>query len=103
MTRLTGAILSGTFYIYGAAYLVAPAMGWHLESASVAAAFAAWPVIAKLSVKALMAYPLVFHTLQGFRHLIWDMGMGLANSTVNSSAWVAIAATAVVGTGLMFY
>jgi len=49
--RITGAMLSTGFYIFGAAYLVAPVLGWHLESASMAAAFATWPVALKIATE----------------------------------------------------
>src|SRR5689334_13301470 len=48
LNRITGSTLSGVMYLFGAAYLVSPLFGWHLESASLAAAFATWPVIAKV-------------------------------------------------------
>ncbi len=38
--RFTGAGLSGLLYAYAGAYLAAPLLGWHLESASIAAAMA---------------------------------------------------------------
>jgi succinate dehydrogenase (ubiquinone) cytochrome b560 subunit len=40
LNRITGATLSGATYLFGMAYLIAPVTGWHLESASIAAAFA---------------------------------------------------------------
>ena len=61
--RITGVALSGIFYLYGIAYLAAPVLGLHLESASVAAAFAAWPVVLKVFTKALLAFPFTFHSL----------------------------------------
>ena len=44
--RITGSVASGGLYVFGAAYLIAPLFGWHLESASIAAAFGAMPFAA---------------------------------------------------------
>lgn len=82
LNRITGCTLSGTFYIFGSAYLVAPLFGWHLESASLAAAFAAWPVAAKVATKMFFAWPFTFHCFNGVRHLVWDMGYEFKNQQV---------------------
>lgn len=44
-TRLTGLLLSGLFYAFGAAYLVVPwlGLGWDLSSAGIVAAVHGWP------------------------------------------------------------
>ncbi|KAG6312793.1 hypothetical protein E4U22_001538, partial [Claviceps purpurea] len=42
-TRITGCTLSGAAYAYFATYLIAPLLGWHLESASLVSAFAVLP------------------------------------------------------------
>jgi hypothetical protein len=49
--RITGATLSGAMYVFGAAYLVSPVFGWHLDSATMAAAFGSLPVAAKVLTK----------------------------------------------------
>nr|POE65653.1 succinate dehydrogenase cytochrome b subunit, mitochondrial [Quercus suber] len=72
LNRITGVALSGGFYLFGAAYLVAPYLGWHLETAVLAAAFAKWPLFAKVGVKSLVALPFTFHSFNGLRHLTWD-------------------------------
>ncbi|EEY21482.1 conserved hypothetical protein [Verticillium alfalfae VaMs.102] len=38
-TRFTGGGLSAALYVYLGAYVAAPLLGWHIESATVAAAF----------------------------------------------------------------
>jgi succinate dehydrogenase (ubiquinone) cytochrome b560 subunit len=88
--RITGAILSGPFYIFGSAYLVAPLFGWHLDSASLAAAFASWPVALKLSAKFLVALPFTFHSFNGVRHLVWDFAKAFKNSTVIKTGWTTV-------------
>ncbi|KAJ9663868.1 cytochrome b subunit of succinate dehydrogenase, Sdh3p [Neophaeococcomyces mojaviensis] len=102
LNRITGSILSGSFYLFGFAYLVAPAFGWHLESASIAAAFASWPIVVKLLVKGTMAFPLAFHSLNGLRHLTWDMGAVLTNRQVQVTGWAIVVLSSISGLYLMF-
>lgn len=103
MNRITGSILSVSLYVFGFAYLVAPALGWHLESASLAAAFAAWPVAAKVATKFLLAWPFTFHSFNGLRHLTWDMGASLTNKQVIVTGWTVIGISFVTALGLTFY
>ncbi|KAK5747149.1 cytochrome b subunit of succinate dehydrogenase, Sdh3p [Elasticomyces elasticus] len=95
LNRITGITLSGGFYIFGAAYLVAPYVGWHLESAVLAAAFAKWPAILKIGTKALVALPFTFHSFNGIRHLFWDVGSMLTNKQVNQTGWTVVGLTGV--------
>lgn len=88
--RITGAILSGGFYIFGSAYLVAPLFGWHLDSATIAAAFASWPVLLKVATKFTLALPFTFHGFNGIRHLVWDMAKAFKNQTVIKSGWTVV-------------
>ena len=74
----------------------------HVSSAAIAASFAKWPLIAKLAVKATFAFPFVFHSLNGIRHLVWDMGGLLTNQGVIKSGWTVIGLTAVGTLGLFF-
>lgn len=103
MNRVTGSILSGGLYIFGFAYLVAPAFGWHLESATMAATVAAWPVAAKVATKFLIAWPFTFHSFNGLRHLTWDLGAVLTNKQVIVTGWTVIALSFVTALGLTFY
>jgi succinate dehydrogenase (ubiquinone) cytochrome b560 subunit len=88
--RITGSVLSGGLYVFATAYLVAPLLGWHLESASLAAAFGALPLAAKLIVKLGVALPFTFHSFNGVRHLIWDLGRNLTNKQVITSGWTVV-------------
>jgi succinate dehydrogenase (ubiquinone) cytochrome b560 subunit len=63
-------------YVFGASYLIAPYLGWHLDVASMAAAFGSLPVAAKLGIKSFIAFPFAFHSINGLRHLTWDTGAG---------------------------
>lgn len=90
LNRITGVVLSGGLYIFGLSYLVAPLFGWHLESATLAAGFAAWPALLQIATKFVVAMPFTFHSINGIRHLIWDTGKQFANKSVIRSGWVAV-------------
>ncbi|PHH78983.1 hypothetical protein CDD82_2726 [Ophiocordyceps australis] len=83
-TRITGCTLSGVAYAYFAAYLVSPLLGLHIESASLAAAFAAWPLAVKGFFKLALSFPFAFHFFSGCKHLIYDMGKGFAKQTIRN-------------------
>jgi succinate dehydrogenase (ubiquinone) cytochrome b560 subunit len=85
--RITGSVLSGAFYCFGAAYLVSPLFGWHLDTATIAAAFGSLPVAAKVAAKFAMAFPLTFHGINGVGHLVWDTGRGFARKQIVSRGW----------------
>jgi len=102
LNRITGLALSGPLYLFGAAYLVAPAVGWHLESASIAAAFAAWPVALKVATKMLVAWPFAFHSLNGIRHLVWDLGLQLSNKQVARTGWSVVGLSVLGALALAF-
>lgn len=87
---MTGSVLSGGLYVFATAYLVAPLFGWHLESASMAAAFGSMPLAAKLFLKLGVAFPFTFHSFNGVRHLIWDTGKMLTNQQVITSGWTVM-------------
>ncbi|OAL38117.1 succinate dehydrogenase, cytochrome b556 subunit [Fonsecaea nubica] len=102
LNRITGATLSGGIYVFGAAYLVAPLFGWHLESASLAASFAALPIILKVALKAFVAFPFTFHGLNGIRHLVWDTGAAITNQQVIYSGWTVVGLSVISALGLTF-
>lgn len=52
-----------------------------------AAAFAAWPVAAKVATKFAFAWPFTFHFFNGFRHLAWDMGKTMTNKAIAQTGW----------------
>ncbi|KLU85016.1 succinate dehydrogenase cytochrome B subunit [Magnaporthiopsis poae ATCC 64411] len=96
--RITGTFLSATLYGFGAAYLAAPLTGWHLESASIAAAVGAWPAFAKGGLKFLIAWPFTFHSFNGVRHLVWDTARGFERTGLKALSryvWVASVLSAV--------
>lgn len=95
LNRVTGLALSGPLYIFSLSYLAAPVFGWHLESASLAAAFGAWPVAAKVLTKLLISLPFTFHSFNGLRHLMWDFGKGISNKQVQVTGWSVVGISAV--------
>merc|ERR1712000_349728 len=89
-TRITGCALSGVAYLYFGSYLVAPLFGWHLESASLAAAFAGMPFIVNGGIKFLLGFPFAMHFFNGVKHLVLDTGRGFAKASVvrvETAAW----------------
>jgi succinate dehydrogenase (ubiquinone) cytochrome b560 subunit len=102
LNRITGVYLSGIFYIFGIAYLAAPTIGWHLESASLAAAFASWPIIAKVFTKVMLAFPFTYHSLNGVRHLVWDTGAAFTNKQVIVTGWTVMGLAGLSALALAF-
>jgi len=102
VNRITGAALSGGIYAFALAYLAAPALGLHLESASIAAAFGALPVAAKVGIKGIIALPFTYHSWNGIRHLIWDTGRSLDIKGVYRSGYVVLGLTALSSVYLAF-
>ena len=100
--RFTGMGFTGLLYGYSLAYLAAPLAGWHLESASLVAAFAALPVALKAGVKFFVAWPFVFHAMNGVRHSMYDMAWGFNKTTIIRSGWYLWGASIVVSLGVLF-
>ncbi|KAK5164641.1 cytochrome b subunit of succinate dehydrogenase, Sdh3p [Saxophila tyrrhenica] len=102
LNRITGCTLSGAFYVFGSLYLVAPYIGLHMESASVAAAFGAWPWLAKVATKMFFALPFTFHSFNGLRHLAWDTTHMITNQKVITSGWTVVGLSVVSAFALTF-
>ncbi|KAI9822541.1 MAG: hypothetical protein M1827_000260 [Pycnora praestabilis] len=102
LNRITGSTLSGGLYVFGAAYLVAPLFGWHLESASIAASFGALSVPAKVAIKMGLSLPFTFHCWNGCRHLVWDTGNEFSNKQVQQTGWTVLGLT-VVSSGVLAF
>ncbi|KAL8804168.1 MAG: hypothetical protein Q9182_002710 [Xanthomendoza sp. 2 TL-2023] len=100
LNRITGSILSGGFYIFGALYLASPLFGWHLESSALAASFAELPTAVKVLLKFGVALPFTFHGFNGVRHLVWDTGREFANKSVVRTGYVVMGLTVVSSAGL---
>ena len=57
------------------------------------AAFAGLPPAVKVGLKFAVAMPIVFHCLNGVRHLAWDTGRELGNKQVNATGWTVVGLT----------
>jgi succinate dehydrogenase (ubiquinone) cytochrome b560 subunit len=90
LTRITGLVCAGAFYIFGIAYLTAPLFSWHMDSMSLAAAFGALPIAAKVVTKFALAWPLAFHSFNGLRYLTWDTARLMTNKQVIRTGWMAV-------------
>lgn len=102
LNRVTGVALSGAFYVFGAAYLIAPAIGWHLESSVIAASFAAWPLALKVLAKTTVALPFTYHSFNGLRHLAWDTASMINNKQVQQTGWAVVGVSIVSALALAF-
>lgn len=58
------------FYLGAMAYVALPAAGIPIDTASIVSSVAALPLAAKFAAKTVIAAPLVFHSLNGVRHLV---------------------------------
>ena len=101
-------------YVFGAAYLVSPMFGWHLDVDSMAAAFGSLPVAAKFGIKTAIAWPFTYHSINGLRHLAWDTGsrnkntlfreflmiVVLSNKQVIRTGWAVVGLSSVTAIAL---
>jgi succinate dehydrogenase (ubiquinone) cytochrome b560 subunit len=101
--RITGVLLSGSFYLFGIGYAIAPWVGLHLESSTIAASLAALPVAAKLALKGTLAFPFAFHAFNGCRHLIWDTAKELSIKGVYRTGYAVLASSAAAAVYLTFF
>lgn len=60
-------------YGFSIAYVVAPLAGLPFDSASIVEVVHGLPEWVKVSGKVILAAPFAFHSLNGLRHLAWDM------------------------------
>ncbi|EON69351.1 hypothetical protein W97_08611 [Coniosporium apollinis CBS 100218] len=102
LNRITASILSGGFYIFGFSYLIAPLFGWDLSSQRLAKSFGSLPKSVKVGTKMLLAFPFTYHSLNGVRHLAWDLGYGFSNKAVMQTGWATVAASVASSLGLAF-
>ncbi|KAI0903136.1 succinate dehydrogenase cytochrome b subunit [Ustulina deusta] len=102
-TRITGGGMTAALYVFSISYLAAPLTGWHLESASVAAAAAALPVVAKGGLKLLVAWPFTYHLLNGTRHLVWDLAKGYARPVIHAGNLAVWSGSLVSALGIAYF
>lgn len=96
--RVFGAVLMtvGTFCLL--LWLGAAAYGPNAYDA-VMNFFGSWLGIVMLTGGTLV---LVFHLVNGIRHLLWDTGFGFEMPVLRTTAWIGIAVTAVL-CGIIWY
>ncbi|KAI0464296.1 hypothetical protein LJB42_001902 [Komagataella kurtzmanii] len=100
--RITGVGLAGGFYALTCGYAAANLLGYDFTSADIVGLYSQLPEYLKYSVKAIAAYPFVFHISNGLRHLVWDFGKELTIPGVYRTGYAVLASTALVATGLLF-
>ena len=52
------------------------------------------------STKFVLAFPIIYHFWNGFRHLAWDMGHGFKIGELYKTGWFVVALTMVTALGL---
>ena len=82
---------------------MAPLAGWHLESASLAAAFGTLPFVVKGGVKTALAWPFVYHLLNGVKHLVNDLAVGYKKPQIRAGAYGVWIASMVGALGLVAF
>lgn len=96
-------LITVPIYLFGAAYLVSPLFGWHLDTASMVEWFGSLSTGTRLTIKAVLGFPFCFHIVHGLRHLIWDTGLMLSNKQVAVSGWLGLGISVLGTVGLMFW
>ncbi|KAJ7160240.1 hypothetical protein C8R46DRAFT_1107453, partial [Mycena filopes] len=89
--RGIGGALGALLYGFSLAYLVAPGT---FDSVHVVEFVAGLPDAAKYAGKALLAAPFAFHSLNGIRHLAWDMTTFITLNGVYLTGYAVLAGTA---------
>lgn len=100
--RITGVAMAFPFYALTCGYAAATILNYPLDVDAVVAAFAGLPLVVKAGIKATMAFPFVFHSFNGLRHLIWDTGKELTLKGVYRTGYVVLGLTGVIGSYLAF-
>lgn len=55
-------------------HVIAPAFGYSFDSSAIVSALSELPGWFKLSAKTAVGFAASYHTINGLRHLSWDMG-----------------------------
>ncbi|KAJ7239367.1 SDHC, cytochrome b subunit of succinate dehydrogenase [Mycena haematopus] len=97
--RATGGALGALLYGFSLAYLFAPGT---FDSVHVVEFVAGLPDAVKYTGKAILAAPFAYHSLNGMRHLSWDMGKFMTIKGVYQTGYGVVAATVVSTVALMF-
>lgn len=101
--RNAAIVITIPIYAFGAAYLVSPLFGWHLDTESMVEWFGGLSAGSRIAVKSFFAFPFVFHVLHGLRHLIWDTGAMLTNKQVQITGWATVIGSVLGTIGLVMW
>ncbi|KZT06057.1 SDHC, cytochrome b subunit of succinate dehydrogenase [Laetiporus sulphureus 93-53] len=96
--RFTGAGLGVLLYAYALAYLVAPTV---FDSTHVVEFIAGLPEGLKIAGKTILAAPFAFHSWNGIRHLVWDVGKFTTLKGAYQTGYAVLGATAVTTVALV--
>ena len=101
--RITGVAMAGAFYALTCTYAATSILNIPFDAATLVNAFASLPVWLQYGIKAGAAFPFAFHSFNGVRHLIWDLGKELTLKGVYRTGYIVLGASAVVGSYLAFF
>lgn len=95
--RATGVALTGILSAFALTISVLPS-----DFATYLAMVQSWSVGPALIglTKLAIAWPFCYHTLNGIRHLVWDMGYGLDLKSVYTSGWFVLGLSILTGVGI---
>ncbi|ORY01843.1 hypothetical protein K493DRAFT_312237 [Basidiobolus meristosporus CBS 931.73] len=93
--RITGAGFATLFYAGVMTYAVGD-----FNTAALVSTVGALPVGVKVAGKFILAWPFMYHSFNGIRHLVWDAGRCLTNQGVINSGYLAIGSSAAAALGL---
>jgi len=85
--RTTGIVMGVVLYAFSVGIAIAP--GDFTSYVEAVKNLQLSPVIL-FTAKSLMAFPLVYHYLNGIRHLSWDMGKGFEMKTQYKTGWTIV-------------
>lgn len=95
--RFTGLAQSGI--MYGYALLAVASSQNHAAVLAQVQALGLGPAIIT-TAKFAIAWPFVYHLLNGFRHLSWDMGKGFQMTDLYKTGWTVVALSVVFAAAL---
>ncbi|KAI3405775.1 SDH3 [Candida oxycetoniae] len=101
--RITGVAMAGAFYALTCTFAATSILGIPFDTNTLVSAFTSLPVFLQYSIKAVCAYPFIYHFGNGLRHLIWDFGKELTIPGVYRTGYTVLGATAIIGTYLAFF
>ena len=78
--------MKSAFYLGALAYVAAPALGYQIESESILSALATVSEPVKITTKAIVAAPFVYHSANGIRHLV-NISVGRVRKCVPNSPY----------------